>query len=440
MSAGIREFYNACDPLKPPPCSAEVDCYVPCSEARGNSDAIDILARRFRRAETPLYQLFAGHFGGGKSTELRRLRDELQTANGGRRFRVVYVDAEDYVDRYDVVFADVALAILSETGQVLRDLGLQHTTWLRRTMEHLMDLATSDVIPEKAEFSIPGLAKFIMQLKQASEVRDKVRANFRKVEGTFVDEINICLRQASRRLQESERTSLALIVDNLEKIEQVVDPKTGLDAHRRLFVSEGKKLRGFDCPVLYSISISMVYSGEKAQLETTFGSTIVTLPMVKVSQAGSRAAFGPGVELLAEMVRRRARYARVPEDRVFSEPGLCEELCRFSGGHVRNLLIMVRNACDYVDELPVTRAAVSRAMQEMVNSFSRSVREDDFPRLARVARDFEIQNDAEHQRLLYELTVLDYLNGEEPWQDVNPAVRSLKRFKRQVSSSTVVRP
>jgi hypothetical protein len=61
----MRELFNICNPLKPPPEGP----YVDLSPVRGDSATIDMMSRRIRRSKTPAHLLFSGHPGGGKSTK-----------------------------------------------------------------------------------------------------------------------------------------------------------------------------------------------------------------------------------------------------------------------------------------------------------------------------------------------------------------------------------
>ena len=49
--------------------------------------------------------------------------------------------------------------------------------------------------------------------------------------------------------------------------------------------------------------------------------------------------------------------------------------------------------------------------------------------LARVHRLKAVQNDADHQTMLYNLSVLEYTNGQPAWHDVHPVVLRLPKFK-----------
>ena len=48
--------------------------------------------------------------------------------------------------------------------------------------------------------------------------------------------------------------------------------------------------------------------------------------------------------------------------------------------------------------------------------------------LAKVAKNKQVRNDTAHQAMLYNVSVLEYLNGDR-WCDVHPAVKELGEFK-----------
>jgi pantothenate kinase-related protein Tda10 len=56
-------------------------------------------------SDEPTYQLYTGHRGVGKSTELRRLRRHLEE----RQYKVVYFEATDDLDDTDAQYTDILL-------------------------------------------------------------------------------------------------------------------------------------------------------------------------------------------------------------------------------------------------------------------------------------------------------------------------------------------
>jgi hypothetical protein len=138
--------------------------------------------------------------------------------------------------------------------------------------------------------------------------------------------------------------------------------------------------------------------------------------MVKIEEKNGE-PYEEGLELMREVLRCRFKIAGVEGTKVFDSPDTFTHLCQMSGGHVRNLLIYFRSASDYVDLLPFTEEAVTRGVRQHINAYSRSIPEEHWKLLARLHLDPDkyIPNDDEHQSMLGDLSILEYLNGEEPW-------------------------
>lgn len=53
-----------------------------------------------------------------------------------------------------------------------------------------------------------------------------------------------------------------------------------------------------------------------------------------------------------------------------------------------------------------------------------------YPLLAQVYLSKTIEGDKAHELMLYNLSVLEYINGQPPWHDVHPAVLALPKFQQ----------
>ncbi|MEG4114067.1 MULTISPECIES: hypothetical protein [unclassified Microcoleus] len=87
----LKDLYNAFNPSSPLP--AGDPQYVDCGEVRGDDNITLDLGLNIERSEPMTCQLYAGHRGAGKSTELLRLQQHLNN----KGYFVVYfaADAED---------------------------------------------------------------------------------------------------------------------------------------------------------------------------------------------------------------------------------------------------------------------------------------------------------------------------------------------------------
>jgi hypothetical protein len=285
---------------------------------------------------------------------------------------------------------------------------------------------------EKVEFSLSKFAKFTTSLKKADvNFRRKVRERLTPQLPSLLDEINLVLEKARIELKKRGYQGLVLVVDNLEKITDVDESATGRGAYYRIFVVGGEQLSAIGAHTILTVPLPLIHSPQRTSLVQTFGEEPSVLPMVKIEEKNGE-PYEEGLELMREVLRCRFKIAGVEGTKVFDSPDTFTHLCQMSGGHVRNLLIYFRSASDYVDLLPFTEEAVTRGVRQHINAYSRSIPEEHWKLLAQLHLDPDkyIPNDDEHQSMLGDLSILEYLNGEEPWYAVNPVVRKLEKFKR----------
>ena len=109
MALSVSQFFKACNPTKTLDLSKpeEAQFYVDFSAVRG-SDVVNELQRTIVLSEDePTCQLFTGHIGCGKSTELSRLKTLLEQQG----YHVVYFESSEDLDMADVDISDILLAI-----------------------------------------------------------------------------------------------------------------------------------------------------------------------------------------------------------------------------------------------------------------------------------------------------------------------------------------
>ncbi len=79
--------------------------------------------------------------------------------------------------------------------------------------------------------------------------------------------------------------------------------------------------------------------------------------------------------------------------------------------------------------MPLTRRVCEQAVRGMSNDFERALnRPEFFDVLRQIEQTHDLPGSEHDQLLLYNLSALEYLNGDA-WYAVNPAVRVLEKFK-----------
>ena len=169
------------------------------------------------------------------------------------------------------------------------------------------------------------------------------------------------------------KTHLVVIADNLDRIVPIHDDY-GRNSHDEIFLDRSDQLQGLDCHLIYTIPISMVYSNRANDLKEIYGNPDL-LPMVMV-QTPNGAVHPPGLAKMQEVLMRRIQphIADVQLGRdVFENEEVVTQLCLASGGHVRELLLLVKESLNRTETLPIPTTAVRRAIATTRDTYRRTV-------------------------------------------------------------------
>lgn len=430
----LTQIYNAFDPKRP--LEPDDPFYVNCHEVRGDENIINEVGRNIIRSNQPTYQLYTGHRGVGKSTELRRLRQYLEK----QQRKVVYFEATDDLDDTDAKYTDILLAC---TRHLLDDLQQEANpgplvNWLRSRWQSLKDLALTEV-----EFDNLSLQQQIGQfttltatLRQVPTTRHTIREQVDIHSISLIDALNEFIAEAQRNLAARE---LVVIADNLDRI-GLIRQDDGKTNHDEIFIDYSSQMCRLACNVIYTVPISLVYSNRSSQLRDNYGD-IHVLPMVMVRRRNGD-IHAPGLAKMKELVEKRVGYftdkALVPD--VFETDAVLDSLCLISGGHMRELMQLVQTALNWTDELPIRRQAMLRAIAKGREDYRNAVDEVDWAKLAEVAQTKRIPNDDDYRELLFNRCVLEYRLVEETaddlrivrWHDVHPLIQKLEPFVKAV--------
>ncbi len=136
----LKALYNAFDPFKP--LAVGDPAYVDCQAVRGDSDICMSLGREILFGENTC-QLYAGHRGAGKSTELLRLKAYLQEQG----CRVVYFAADEAdIEPQDTQYADILLACTRHLVEDLQSVDPKPLlNWLQERLKALKELALTEI-------------------------------------------------------------------------------------------------------------------------------------------------------------------------------------------------------------------------------------------------------------------------------------------------------
>ncbi|MFZ0774385.1 MAG: hypothetical protein WAN08_23410 [Candidatus Sulfotelmatobacter sp.] len=267
------------------------------------------------------------------------------------------------------------------------------------------------------------MAKFTADIKAGSSQKVATRVELDRYFSGLLKNTNLLLTSASEALAKAGRPSQILIlVDNLDR----VPPKKADD----LFFAHGSQLQDLNCHVVYTISIDACYSHKG--IANVFPNHAI-LPNVKLRAGRS----DPTPREEAFNALRQVVEKRINVGKLFTDAKSVEALIAHSGGSVRQLIRLLREAVlsSQARHLEIMDAkSIDDAAQALRLDFERILGVEDYERLARIFISKKIQKDEEHMRSLSNLAVLEY-NGTELWHDVNPLIESIDAFKEALAKA-----
>jgi AAA ATPase domain len=425
MSLDIAKFFKACNPSRTLVIGNLEDrqYYIDFSAVRG-SNIIRELGRTITLSgDEPNCQLFTGHIGCGKSTELLRLKADLEQQG----FHVVYFESDKDLDIGDVDVSDILLAIARKVSESLEvnQIQLQPGYFTNLFAEIGSFLKTPIDLGFEAELSV-GIGKLTAKTKDSPELRNRLRQYLEPRTNGILEAINQeLLEPARKKLRQKGKKGLVVIVDNLDRVDN--SPKaSGRSQPAYLFVDRGEQLKKLKCHLVYTIPLALIFSNDLGPLTNRFGVKPKVLPMVPV-RLKDGSDYQSGLELLRQMVLARAFPSISPEERlkrvtmVFDSLETLDYLCRISGGHVRNLLVLLYS-CLQQEDPPISRACLESVIKDYRDDLVLAITDSQWQLLRQVNQQKIVGEEPEYQSLLRSLFVFEYRDNQKRWFDVNPAL------------------
>lgn len=431
----LTEINSSFEPFEQP----KREVYVDCREVRGKWDVLKELGRKITRSKQPTCQLYTGHRGVGKSTELLRLKDDLEQKN----YRVVYFAADEQdIEPQDAEYADILFACTRHLVEAIKV--KQHNPllkWMKDRWESLKDLALTEVSFEglNLEAQIAQFGKITTNLRAIPDKRREMRQKINANTPSLVKPLNDFIKEAKRSLS-PDCPGIVIIADNLDRI--VETKREGEPSnYDEIYLNRSEMLRGLECHVIYTVPISMVYSERGTRLADNYDKPDV-LPMVMVqNQDGSTSP--AGLAKFRELITTRIKLidpalANSVDTKVFDSAETLDRLCLMSGGHMRILMQLIQGAFNQIDELPITAEALQFAIEEEREIYRKTILQEQWDILAKVCHWKQADNNEQHLRLLLNRCLLEYRYYDEnkklqSWCNIHPLIEEIEQFQKALT-------
>ncbi|MBP0031344.1 hypothetical protein [Roseofilum sp. Guam] len=401
--------------------------------------------------DEPTCNLFTGHIGCGKSTELLKLRTELEEAG----FYTIYFESSEDLELADVDIGDVLLAIARRISQGLEELQLPPATGLRGFLNRTTDLLQKEFNLTEAEIGIPeteklpqigvkansegfslgmGIAKITAKAKEDTQLRQKLNQFLGPQKTELIKAINQELIQpAIECLKQQNKQGLVVIVDNLDRIDAT---RKSWDRPQQeyLFIDQAEFLQKFQCHLVYTMPLSLRFCDEYNRLTTRYPDSPKLLPMVRLKNR-DRQDCPQGMEKMRQMVLARAfpnlteaeRLNKVVE--IFDHSSSLDHLCRTSGGHVRELLQLL------TEWIPkdrkkgkLTRESLEFVIRQRRSNMMLQIDESEWELLRQVQQTQQVSGDEHYDKLIHSRLVFEYQEDGVSWFDINPILEGAEQL------------
>ncbi|OBQ40684.1 MAG: KAP family P-loop domain-containing protein [Anabaena sp. CRKS33] len=441
MLLNLERFYQACNPSRPLMIENLDDrsYYIDFASVRGGK-IIEALLRTITRISPniPTCQLFTGHLGCGKSTELLRLKAELEAQN----FHVVYFESTCVLEMVDIDITDILLAIAGLVSKSIEAMKLRvQPTYFTKLFSEVVDfLQTPIELGVEAELSV-GIGKITTKTKESPHLRRRLRDYLEPRTENILQSINKeLLDRANLELKARGKKGLVVIVDNLDRV--AIRPlPSGRSLPEYLFIDRGDQLRKLNCHIVYTIPLALTFSNDSAQLQHRLGGGLAPkiLPMIPVRQRSGEINI-EGLELMRQMVLARAFPHSSPAKRLnlitqlFDNSDSLDRLCLISGGHVRDLLGLLFD-CLREQDPPFDRNCVELVIRRQRDYRANAIDMNESELIFQVIQEQRVKGDIEYDLLLRSLFVFEYRDHQGVWFAINPVLAETEKFKSWLKNS-----
>lgn len=428
----LPRFYQACNPIRPLTVSDPLDrqYFINFSEVRGG-DVVSELGRTIAvlYPNQPTAQLFTGHVGSGKSTELMRLKAYLESQS----FHVVYFQSDQDLEMGNVEVTNVLMAITRRVSASLEENGIRlQPNYFQRLLQDIANLFNTSL--DLTELSLAtGMASVTLEARESNERLSQLQQYLEPRTRSIIEAINAELLQpAMERLAQEGKRGLVVVVDNLDRMDPVEKVGNRLQSDY-LFIGRGEQLKGLACHVVYTVPLEMMFSDELPNLKNRFGD-IKVLPMVPVCTR-DREIYEPGMALLRQMALARAFPERSPEERlahleeVFENAETLDRLCYISGGHMRNLMRLMYG-CLVKQDPPFQRQTLETVISNERDDLASNLDDSEWSLLLQALERGRVQSDEDYNVLLRSLYLFEYRAPEPRWFGINPVLAETETYKQ----------
>ncbi len=422
--------YNYFDPFRPVP-PDKLDAWF----VRRPDSPLSVLLTHFRPEHLPERLIMFGHRSSGKSSELARLTKELAAEDFG--YFVIHLDLSRNLNINRVNVIETLFLIGAAVYKVVKDANLKPDEGrFRALVNSLNTIAQKHTENKNFEVNWASLLKGLVcfgagllagpagapvVIGAADALQD-----FNFISGTSTEivrkvevepQISEMLGRVNEVIDDAQakaRRNVVLIVDGLDRVQN--------DDMIELLFIHNRSLAEINCRVLYTAPMSVKYQPQFAPIRQSLQT--VPFPNIRLHHRHSQKPDEAGFEAMQAIVSSRLASAGRDHGYDYTDaisPKALESLVLASGGLVRDLIRLMRDACVQA-ELDGSRRIEPETAQNVVAALRREYEAQLTPRyrdvLAEVRKTQQRVEGPECDLMLAGNFVLSYSN-KDIWYDVH---------------------
>lgn len=443
VAQNLDDFYNTLD-IKPLNDSNYDDYYVETKEGRGD-DPISLLVKQFKiQKEKNLKILLAGFRGCGKSTELFRLKRELDN-----EFLIRIFSVREKLDPNNLTISEILITVMRDLFEFVNE----HHTKIKlgkKLIENIVNWADTFYSSEETKYkyyqgdikAVGGIeagfgkllnifARLGLDFTAGRKFQEITKKEVTRTLSELILNCNLLIREVKDQLHKIDKHNIIYIVEDLEKV--------ALSVGEEIFFNYSKQLTAISCSFIYTFPISLVYNPTYNVIIQDFDMNRV-LPMIKV-QEKDRSDHKPGIDSIM-----RIAYKRIDREKRLVPPDLLKKFVFMSGGSLRDFFRLLKAASESASTRGkgrIEKRDFQYSLNRLKNDYYNSISYNEKTGLSASAY-YEILVNcckSKSKKLLdvkglsdlkHNMCILGY-NGEE-WFDVHPVVKLILEEQHLIES------
>ncbi|MDA0524341.1 hypothetical protein [Methanococcoides alaskense] len=358
--------------------------------------------------QSPKY-FYSGHRGCGKSTELNILAENEDIKE---KFFVVKYSMKEVCDVQNLNYIDVLFSIGAQLFIQYTDAGNELKPELIKELEAWQSSVIEQINEEGKvnETSLEGGIKTFFvsimgKIKSEQSTRKIIRQTIEPRLSDLIAKINMIIAN----IEGQENKKVLVLIDDLDK------PR--LEEAETIFYDNQTAITQPLCYIVYTVPIAIFFS----QKSVAVRDTNFCLPNIKLHYKNKRdELYDSGYELMKKFVHKRMNEDLIELDAL-------ELAIKTGAGVFRETARVMQIAIDSAIEngrTIIKTEDVERAASEIRSDFKRILESKDYYTLKEIYKNNDLQGIEKIAHLLHNLSVLEYVNGEN-WCDVHPTLEEI---------------